>query len=388
MALVAISALPASTTIVTSDVLPAVVGGTTKKITAGNFRTQLFAFAATDPLNCGILTAVGNSTITGTLSGVTTLTASSFACSSAVGKLVPGATSFAFRNNADSADNLQVTDAGAVAVRGTLAVTAGVLTLSAAVSKIIPGATSLSLRNTADTANNLILTDAGAATFRSSLAGVTTLNTSGLITAGGGVNIAGGSFAAGTIYQSAGTGLTLACLAGSGYDFQLINPAGSVGIIRVPTGTSTVLLAGSLQFSAANTKIIPGATNISFRNTADGADNVVVADAGDVTISRGRLLMSTATSKIVPGATALAFRNNADSANNLNITDAGIITTRGGFAITSGGQVSLVAGTTGQASLNMPGGAAPTSPVDGDMWYDGTNVKFRVGITTKTFTLT
>jgi hypothetical protein len=42
----------------------------------------------------------------------------------------------------------------------------------------------------------------------------------------------------------------------------------------------------------------------------------------------------------------------------------------------------------GYASLRIPTGTAPTSPNDGDMWYDGTNVKFRVGGTTKTFTLT
>ncbi len=47
--------------------------------------------------------------------------------------------------------------------------------LGLAVSQIVPGATSLSLRNNADNADNLILTDAGAATFRSTVGGITTL---------------------------------------------------------------------------------------------------------------------------------------------------------------------------------------------------------------------
>lgn len=50
--------------------------------------------------------------------------------------------------------------------------------------------------------------------------------------------------------------------------------------------------------------------------------------------------------------------------------------------------LTIGAATTGIASLRILSGTAPTSPTDGDMWYDGTNVKFRVGGTTKTFTLT
>jgi hypothetical protein len=45
------------------------------------------------------------------------------------------------------------------------------------------------------------------------------------------------------------------------------------------------------------------------------------------------------------------------------------------------------ASTTSYASLRIRSGTAPTSPNDGDIWYDGTNIKIRVGATTKTFTL-
>jgi len=60
----------------------------------------------------------------------------------------------------------------------------------------------------------------------------------------------------------------------------------------------------------------------------------------------------------------------------------------GDSSSTMGGQLKTVASTTSHAGFNLPSGTAPTSPADGDMWYDGTNVKFRVGGTTKTFTLT
>lgn len=44
------------------------------------------------------------------------------------------------------------------------------------------------------------------------------------------------------------------------------------------------------------------------------------------------------------------------------------------------------ASTTGTAGLTVPTGTAPTSPADGDIWNDGTNVKIRVGSTTKILT--
>ena len=49
-----------------------------------------------------------------------TVTATELLISTAVGKIVPGATSISLRNNADSSDNLKITDAGNVTIRGTL----------------------------------------------------------------------------------------------------------------------------------------------------------------------------------------------------------------------------------------------------------------------------
>lgn len=52
--------------------------------------------------------------------------------------------------------------------------------------------------------------------------------------------------------------------------------------------------------------------------------------------------------------------------------------------------LSLPAAVAGAAPLNLAtsAGTAPSAPNDGDIWYDGTNVKVRVGGTTKTFTIT
>jgi hypothetical protein len=111
---------------------------------------------------------------------------------SGTAKIIPGATSLSLRNTGDSADNLLLLDAGNATFRNTVTVSsggvivtagdmtlsAGRVVLSATASKIIPGSTSLSLRNNADSADNLILTDAGAATFRAAVTvgGLATLN--------------------------------------------------------------------------------------------------------------------------------------------------------------------------------------------------------------------
>ena len=47
----------------------------------------------------------------------------------------------------------------------------------------------------------------------------------------------------------------------------------------------------------------------------------------------------------------------------------------------------LGAATTAKASLRIPSGTAPTTPTNGDIWFDGTNLKMQIGGITKTFTL-
>ncbi len=47
----------------------------------------------------------------------------------------------------------------------------------------------------------------------------------------------------------------------------------------------------------------------------------------------------------------------------------------------------LAPSTTASATLRVPSGTAPTSPVNGDIWFDGTNLFMRIGGLTKTFTI-
>lgn len=50
--------------------------------------------------------------------------------------------------------------------------------------------------------------------------------------------------------------------------------------------------------------------------------------------------------------------------------------------------LNIGASTTTKSHINLTAGVAPTSPVDGDVWYDGTALKIRIGTTTKTVTVT
>lgn len=314
MAVVAISALPASTVLAGTDILPAVVGGITKKITASNLRTQLFGLGATDPLSIGILTAVGNSTITGTLSGVTTLTATSGLFSS-------------ITQTAVSAGQLILnTSSGAVTDNNLVFFQRG-------------GATKwrLGTNNSGTNSDAFEIYNEGAGVTAISIANSTRIVT----------------FASGLVVTASG----------------LVVVAGGM-VVTAGDGQFT---AGNLIFGAASARIIPGVTQIAIRNNANSADNFWINDAGQVftrstltvggggfTVTGGQsvlqnlqlsgtpaLVIATAVSRIQPGATSLSFRNNANSADNLIILDNGDSTfSRGNLTLTLGNFIITgVAGT-------------------------------------------
>ena len=59
----------------------------------------------------------------------------------------------------------------------------------------------------------------------------------------------------------------------------------------------------------------------------------------------------------------------------------------GNSQVTLYGRLLGSASTTTRATLNIPSGVAPTTPSNGDIWFDGTNIFMRIGGVTKTFTL-
>jgi hypothetical protein len=82
-----------------------------------------------------------------------------------------------------------------------------------------------------------------------------------------------------------------------------------------------------------------------------------------------------------------------DAANGTAAPEVTVMTMQSNGAVGVGqtaptATLDVGASTTSKAALRLRSGTAPTSPNDGDIWYDGTNLKIRVGGTTKTVTIT
>jgi len=94
----------------------------------------------------------------------------------------------------------------------------------------------------------------------------------------------------------------------------------------------------------------------------------------------------------------LSILNSAGSGEILSLSNTGALsigsTFASGVAAVGGATVSAttclntLAGTTALSSLRIPHGAAPSAPVDGDMWSTTTTLNFRLNGVTKSITLT
>ncbi len=146
---------------------------------------------------------------------------------------------------------ITVTAGGLTVTAGDLAVTAGDITMAATVSKIIPGATSWGVRNTADGADNIIITDAGAVTFRSTVGGISTLTATTL---------------AGTLSTAAQTNVTsLGTLTALQVDDININGTtistdGGTDLNITPLAGQQIVLDGTIVVDAG---VVTGATSIT-----------------------------------------------------------------------------------------------------------------------------
>lgn len=270
--------------------------------------------------------------------------------------------------NANIGGNLvvlgSVTVSGAQTFSGSLTASGDPgLILTNATSRIVPGATSLSLRNHANGADNLLVTDAGAVTVRAGL----TVTAGGLTVAAGGLTVTAG-------------GATI-----------------TAGGLTVTAGGATIT-AGALTMGAAASQLVPGATSFSIRDHASANDNLLVADAGTVTIragltitaggltvtaggitvTAGSLVFGAAASVITPGATSLAVSNNAVSQNNLLITDAGVITLHNKLYLATDGAATQ----SGGALYAGPGAPNNANGANGDFYFNtggthgGTNLMY------------
>ncbi len=150
-----------------------------------------------------------------------------------------------------TAGGLTVTAGDLTVTAGDLAVTAGDITMAATVSKIIPGATSWGVRNNADGADNIIITDAGAVTFRSTVGGISTLTAT---------TLAGTlSTAAQTNVTSLGT-LTALQVDNVNINGNTISTDAGTDLLITPLAGQQIVLDGTIVVDAG---VVTGATSIT-----------------------------------------------------------------------------------------------------------------------------
>jgi hypothetical protein len=144
---------------------------------------------------------------------------------------------------------------------------------------------------------------------------------------------------------------------------------GSVAINSTTTFNANTTLTGS---GLMNHQIISTSTTgysyLIFKNTATSGREMHIALGGSGTGANANLFY-------ISDETAGVKRLQIDSTGNL------------GIGTTPTALTDIGASTTTRASLRIRSGTAPTTPNDGDIWFDGTDIKMRIGGVTKTFTL-
>ncbi len=107
-----------------------------------------------------------------------------------------------------------------------------------------------------------------------------------------------------------GAGSTAATITGA-----KVALAGTVSVAGAAT-LAAASFSGTVSLTAAVSKIVPGATSLSLRNSADNADNILIADNGNTTV-RGTM---TATGGFIGAGSVLATEQNTTSGTSIDFT--------------------------------------------------------------------
>lgn len=163
----------------------------------------------------------------------------------------------------------------------------------------------------------------------------------------------------------------------------------NVDTLNLTTGET---VTGSLTLSDAASKIVPGATSLALRNNADSANNVLVSNAGLVTIRAGLVITASGetitagdltfggtSQKIVAPTTSLLVRDHGDANTNITVLDSGATTIRG--AVTPTGGVAAAGGFSATPCGQIHTGGAPArASTDGSELTPTTTTVYTVEI--------
>lgn len=180
--------------------------------------------------------------------------------------------------------------------------------------------------------------------------------------------------------NSAGVNLLSLTFAG---DMTVRNQSGAL-FLRGGSGTTTGIKFSAVFASSTN-------NNVSFNFT--GTNHNITAGSGLTRAFTGILIDNAVVSASANNITYTGIDYNPDfsSLGGSTLTHYAMRVRSGlsaiGHSNAPTAAVDIAASITAAASLRIRSGSAPTSPNDGDIWYDGTDIKIRVGGTTKTFTI-
>ena len=162
------------------------------------------------------------------------------------------------------------------------------------------------------------------------------------------------------------------------------------------TGTAKITGASTFGGNVVISLNQNASTNFNVTNTDVGVNTkseyVLVSRNGGTT-KFGRYSNLTTAYKFINASDSYVLNETLGDFAILNDVASGNIKFAAGgsstahLTIASTGKVLYAAATTAKAQINLASGTAPTTPVDGDIWFDGTNLKMQIGGVTKTFTL-
>ena len=209
------------------------------------------------------------------------------------------------------------------------------------------------------------------------------------IDSGGHANIfidgGGGSYNSGVRFQENGSTQYQAYYQSNTNEFVLYDTANSNQDLTINAGDfgfNTASPDAMLHMKGASTD------TVTLHIDSGGHSNIFIDGGGGIYNSGVRFQEAGSTQYQMyyqSNANAFVLYDSANGAQDLTFL-AGKL---GLLGITSPtAALHVPASTTSVAPIRIPSGTAPTSPNGGDFWYDGTNLKFRDGGTTRTLTWT
>jgi len=181
---------------------------------------------------------------------------------------------------------------------------------------------------------------------------------------------------------------------------------GSLTFNALPVGGSTgqflIKNSGTNYDAVWGNKWLVDNTNGRLSGGLNTNNNSVTLQLNSAATSLGSFQMSTNDSHFItmsPSASSGALNGIVQSGDNVLLFTGGSPNTgafvlapwvsgTSGFRMNGNGKTTFAPSSTTTAPLNLTNGIAPSSPANGDLWFDGTNFKCQIAGVTKTFTVT